>query len=223
MTYRLIVFISSDGSGLRAILDAIKSGELPNAEVALVVSNRGAALGLERAKAAGIPTLYFPLKMFTDAGLGRQSYDAALVEKIKPYKPDLLVQAGWMHVFSHNFLDQYPEQIINLHAVLPGQFAGVDGIKRTFDAFKSGDATHGGWAVSWVMPEADTGPTIAETLVSISEGDTLQAFDERMRVAQQRLIVRAIKKIFTPALPAPEAAPTRLYLPGEVSGPVIDG
>ena len=223
MTYRLIVFISGDGLGLQAILDAIKTGGLPNTEVALVVSNRGAAQGLDRAKAAGIPTLYFPLKMFTDAGLGRQSYDIALVEKIKPYKPDLLVQAGWMHVFSHNFLQHYPDKVINLHPVLPGQFAGVDGIKRTFEAFRSGDATHGGWAVSWVMPEIDAGPTIAETLVSISEGDTLQAFDERMRIAQQRLIVRAIKKIFTPVLPEPEAVPTRLYLPGDVSGPIIDG
>ncbi len=223
MTYRLIVFISGDGSGLQAIVNAVKDGQLPNVEIVLVVSNRGAAQGLTYAKTAGLPTLYFPLKIFTDTGLGRQSYDAALAEKLQPYKPDLLVQAGWMHVFSHSFLDHFPDKVLNLHPVLPSQFAGVDGIKRTFEAFRSGQATHGGWVVDWVMPEADAGPTIAETLVSISEGDTLQAFDERMRVAEQRLIVRAIKKILTPALPAPEAVPTRLYLPNEASGPVIDG
>ena len=223
MTYRLIVFISGDATGLQAIDSAIKDGSLPNAEIVLVVSNRGAAQGLEWAKAAKLPTLYFPLKMFTDAGLGRQSYDAALAEKIAPYKPDLLVQAGWMHVFSHSFLDRYSNKVINLRPVLPTQFAGVDGIKRTFEAYRSGQATHGGWVVDWVMPENETGPSISEMLVSISEGDTLSAFTERMQVAAQRLIIRAIKKILTPALPAPEATPTRLYLPGETSGPIIEG
>ena len=223
MTYRLMVFLSGDASGLQAIDNAIKDGSLPNAEIVLVVSNRGAAKGLEWAKAAKLPTLYFPLKMYTDAGLGRQSYDAALAEKLKSYQPDLLIQAGWMHVFSHSFLNHYSDKVINLRPVLPTQFAGVDGIKRTFEAYRSGQATHGGWVVERVMPEGASGSTISEMLVSISEGDNLQAFSERMEVAAQRLLVRAIKKLLTPALPEPEAAPTRLYLPGEANGPIIDG
>jgi len=223
MTYRLMVFLSGDASGLQAIDNAIKDGSLPSAEIVLVVSNRGAAKGLEWAKAAKLPTLYFPLKMYTDAGLGRQSYDAALADKLKSYQPDLLIQAGWMHVFSHSFLNHFSDKVINLRPVLPTQFAGVDGIKRTFEAYRSGQATHGGWVVEWVMPEGATGPTISEMLVTISEGDNLQAFSERMEVAAQRLLVRAIKKLLTSALPEPEAAPTRLYLPGEASGPIIDG
>jgi len=218
-----MVFLSGDASGLQAIDNAIKDGSLPSAEIVLVVSNRGAAKGLEWAKAAKLPTLYFPLKMYTDAGLGRQSYDAALADKLKSYQPDLLIQAGWMHVFSHSFLNHFSDKVINLRPVLPTQFAGVDGIKRTFEAYRSGQATHGGWVVEWVMPEGATGPTISEMLVTISEGDNLQAFSERMEVAAQRLLVRAIKKLLTSALPEPEAAPTRLYLPGEASGPIIDG
>jgi formyltetrahydrofolate-dependent phosphoribosylglycinamide formyltransferase len=162
---RIIILISGNGSNLQAVLDAAQDGSISGIEVALVVSNRAAAFGLERAKAAGIPTLYFPLKPYTDAGKGRQSYDADLAQKLLPYEPDLIVAAGWMHIFSTRFLDHFPDKVINLHPAPPGQHAGVDGIKRTFEAYRNGDATHGGCMVHWVVPELDAGPVIAQTIV----------------------------------------------------------
>src|SRR5262245_53275926 len=99
---RLAVFISGSGTNLQAILDAIAAKTI-DAEVVLVVSNRKAAYGLVRAEQAGIPTLYFPLKPYNEAGKSRESYDHDLAECIRPYQPNLIVLAGWMHVFSPAF------------------------------------------------------------------------------------------------------------------------
>jgi formyltetrahydrofolate-dependent phosphoribosylglycinamide formyltransferase len=204
---RIIVLISGNGANLQAIMDAIQNGSIAGAEMVLVVSNRGAAAGLERAKAAGVPTLYFPLKPYTDAGKGRQSYDADLAAALLPYNPDLIILAGWQHLFSARFLVHFPKSVINLHPAPPGQFVGVDGIKRTFEAYRNGDATHGSCTVHWVVPDMDAGPVIAQTVVPISDEDTLESFENRMHTAEQRLVVKALKKLIEKsALPAPEEA-----------------
>src|SRR5688500_20385047 len=92
---RLIVLISGSGTNLQAIMDAIAKGHI-KAEIAAVVSNRKNAYGLVRAAEAGIETLYFPMKPYTDAGKSRADYDADLAAKVKAYNPDLIVLAGWM-------------------------------------------------------------------------------------------------------------------------------
>src|SRR5829696_5135566 len=97
MMARLAVFISGSGTNLQALIDAVGDGRLV-AEIALVVSNRKAAYGLVRAEQAGIPTLYFPLKPYTEHGLSRDAYDSDLAERVRAYRPDLLVLVGWMHV-----------------------------------------------------------------------------------------------------------------------------
>ena len=205
---RIIILISGNGSNLQAVLDAMGNGNLHGAELVLVVSNRGAAYGLQRAKQAGVPTLYFPLKPYTEAGKGRQSYDADLAKTILPYKPDLIILAGWMHVFSNRFLDHFPDKVINLHPAMPGQFAGVESIKRTFEAYQHGEATHGGCMVHYVVPEVDAGPVIAQTIVPIGEGDTLESFENRMHAAEHRLIVKALKQLIEKdALPPPQESP----------------
>ena len=116
---KIIVFISGSGSNLQALMDAVENGRL-SAQIALVVSNRKAAYGLVRAKEAGIPTLYHPFKPYRDAGKSRDAYEADLAAKIKPFQPDLIVLAGWMHILGADFLTQFPNQVINLHPALPG-------------------------------------------------------------------------------------------------------
>ncbi|MDT7884352.1 MAG: formyltransferase family protein, partial [Thermoflexus sp.] len=103
---RLVVMISGFGSNLQAILDACAAGRLW-AEVVLVVSNRKDAYGLVRAARAGVPTLYFPLRPYRERGLDRTDYDRDLAERIAPYRPDLIVLAGWMHILSSAFLDRF--------------------------------------------------------------------------------------------------------------------
>src|ERR1041385_1263507 len=93
----LVVLISGSGTNLQAIIDAIENGSL-KAKIALVVSNRKAAYGLTRAETHHIPTLYFPLKTYTDDGKSREEYDADLAAKVAAYEPTLIVLAGWMHI-----------------------------------------------------------------------------------------------------------------------------
>src|SRR5258708_20968090 len=111
MPPKLVVFISGAGSNLQAILDAIAAGQL-SAQMALVVSNRKAAYGLTRAEHAVVPTLYFPLKPYLDQGLSRERYDLDLAERISQYSPDLVVLAGWMHLFCARVFFQFPIQRI---------------------------------------------------------------------------------------------------------------
>lgn len=191
---RLVVLISGSGTNLQAILDACAEGRLP-AEVVLVVSNRKSAYGLVRAQQAGVPTLYFPLKPYRDAGLSREQYDADLAERVAEYNPDLVVLAGWMHILSPAFLDRFPNRVINLHPALPGMFPGTHAIQRAFEAFQRGEITHSGCMVHYAIPEVDAGPVIVQAEVPIYKDDTLETFEERMHTTEHRIIVEAIAKV----------------------------
>jgi formyltetrahydrofolate-dependent phosphoribosylglycinamide formyltransferase len=192
MPPKLVVFISGSGSNLQAILDAIAAGQI-SAQVVLVVSNRKAAYGLTRAEQAGVPTLYFPLKPYLDQGLSREQYDLDLAENILSYAPDLIVLAGWMHVLSAGFLDQFPNQVINLHPALPGAFPGTEAIRRTYEAYMAREVNNGGCVVHYVVPEIDAGSVIAQTAVPIHPDDTLESFEARLHMTEHKLIVEAIR------------------------------
>lgn len=193
MTRRLAVLISGSGTNLQALIDAIATRIL-NAEIVLVVSNRKSAFGLKRAEAVNIPTLYFPLKPYIDAGRSRADCDADLAAQIAPYQPDLIVLAGWMHIFSSAFLDHFPRSVVNLHPALPGQFAGVNAIERAYRAWLAGDLSESGCMVHYVIPEVDAGDVIAQEIVPFEAGDTLEAYEVRLHQAEHRLIVSAVKK-----------------------------
>lgn len=193
---RLVVMISGTGTNLQAIIDAVSNGRL-QANIVLVVSNRKAAFGLVRARNADIPTLYFPLKPYREAGKSRRQYDAALAAQIKPHRPDLIVLAGWMHVLSQAFLDQFPRQVINLHPALPGQFAGTHAIERAFAAYQQGKLDHSGCMIHYVIPEVDAGTVIAQTTVPIHPQDSLADFEEKMHATEHRLIVHAIELVLS--------------------------
>lgn len=191
---RLIVFVSGSGTNLQAVMDAIEANELA-AEIILVVSNRKAAYGLVRAQAAGVPTLYFPLKPYSEAGKSRDRYEADLAAQIIPLQPDLLVLAGWMHIFGPDFLRRFHGRVINLHPALPGQFAGTQAIERAYAAFQRGEITHSGCMVHTAVPEIDAGPVIAQAEVPLYPTDTLEDFAARMHTAEHQLLVEAIRRV----------------------------
>jgi formyltetrahydrofolate-dependent phosphoribosylglycinamide formyltransferase len=191
---RLVILISGSGSNLQAILDAIAEGEL-TAVVTLVISNRKAAYGLVRAKNANVPTLYHPFKPYREASKSRDEYEADLAEQIKPYQPDLIVLAGWMHVLGGAFLRQFPHQIINLHPALPDAFPGTHAIERAYAAYQKGTITHSGCMIHYVVPEVDAGEVILEAIVPIMVDDTLDTFAERMHKTEHRIIVAAIRQL----------------------------
>src|SRR5438876_3861 len=155
---RLVVLVSGSGTNLQAILDATTARLA--VEVALVVSNRKAALGLVRAEQVGVPTLYFPLKPYKDAGKSREQYDTDLAAHIAAYQPDLVVLSGWMHVFSAAFLNHFAGKVINLHPALPDTFPGTESIPRAFEAYQRGEISHSGCMMHYVVPEVDAGPVI---------------------------------------------------------------
>jgi formyltetrahydrofolate-dependent phosphoribosylglycinamide formyltransferase len=188
---RLVVLISGSGTNLQAIMDAIVKEHL-KAEIVAVVSNRKNAYGLERAANADIETLYFPLKPYTDAGKSRTEYDADLAAKVKVYQPDLIVLAGWMYILSPAFLEHFPQQVINLHPALPGEFAGVNAIERAYEAAQNGDIDRSGVMIHYAIPEVDAGDVIIHAEVPILKTDSLEDFEKRMHATEHQLIVKAI-------------------------------
>jgi formyltetrahydrofolate-dependent phosphoribosylglycinamide formyltransferase len=192
MPKRIIVCISGSGSNLQAIIDAVAAKKI-NAEIILVVSNRKAAYGLTRAQQAGIPTHYEPLKPFLDRGQTRADYDAHLAEQLAPYNADLIVLAGWMHIFSSAFINHFAGKVINLHPALPDAFPGLHAIERTYEAYQNGQVSHGGCMIHYVIPEVDAGEVIKQAIVPISPDDTLETFEENMHRAEHKLFVEALE------------------------------
>ncbi len=197
MSARLAVLISGNGSNLQAILDAIRMRVL-DAEVVVVVSNRRNAYGLERAAKAGVPTLYHPLKPYTDAGRPRADYDADLAKMLRPYNVDWVVLAGWMHIFTNEFLRHFPYRVVNLHPALPGQFPGARAIQEAFEAFQRGEIKHTGVMVHLVPDEqVDSGPVILTDDVPIYKTDTLEMLENRIHQAEHRLLVQALDRLIS--------------------------
>ncbi len=192
MTAALVILISGSGTNLQAIINAVESQRL-KAKIALVVSNRKAAYGLERAERHGIPTYYAPLKPYTEAGKPREDYDGDLATKIAEYNPTLVVLAGWMQVFTPVFLNHFPNKVINLHPALPGAFAGTHAIERAFEAYQRGEITESGCMIHYVIPEVDAGKVITTATVPFQADDTLESYETRMHGAEHELIVKGIK------------------------------
>ncbi len=192
MTPTLVVLISGSGTNLQAIIDATENNSL-KAKIALVISNRKAAYGLTRAEDHQIPTLYFPLKPYTDAGKSRESYDTDLARRVAECDPTLVVLAGWMHIVTPAFLEPFPNRVINLHPALPGMFPGTHAIERAFEAYQRGEISESGCMIHRVIPEVDAGAVITTATVPFETGDTLEAYEERVHVAEHKLIVEGIR------------------------------
>lgn len=195
MKSRLAVLISGNGSNLQAIIDAVAAGSL-DARIAVVVSNRKAAYGLERARRAHIPDRYFPLKPYRDAQRSRAEYDADLAALVNEYTPDWVVLAGWMHILSEAFLGRFPSRVVNLHPALPGQFPGAHAIDDALAAFARGEVEQTGVMVH-LVPDArvDEGPALAEQAVPIRAGDTRETLAERIHAVEHRLLVETLQEL----------------------------
>jgi formyltetrahydrofolate-dependent phosphoribosylglycinamide formyltransferase len=192
---KLAVLISGNGSNLQALIDAIRMKAL-DAQIVVVVSNRKAALGLQRAEKAGIPTRYHPLKPYRDDGRERSEYDADLAQLLREYKPDWVVLAGWMHIFSAAFLRHFPYRIVNLHPALPGQFPGAHAIEEAWAAFQRGEIKKTGVMAHLVPDEqVDSGPVLASEDVPIYSSDTLETLTQRIHQTEHGLLVNALRRL----------------------------
>lgn len=190
---RIAVLVSGFGSNLQAILDAVAEGRLPGAEVALVVSNRKEAYGIQRAVQAGVPVVYFPLASYSRAGRPRTDYDADLAAVLQAFGATWVVMAGWMHVLSQVFLDRFPNRVVNLHPALPGTFPGTHAIQRAYGAYQKGEIDRTGVMVHLVPGEGvDVGPVVLQEEVPIHPRDSLDDLEARIHAVEHRLLVQAL-------------------------------
>lgn len=193
---KIAVLISGHGSNLEAILQAIEQGNLPGVQVAVVVSNRSEALGIKRAVRHGVPVIYFPLLPYTKSRRPRSEYDAALAGILGVFGVEWVVQAGWMHLWTMEFLRHFPSRVINLHPALPGTFPGMHGIQEAYQAYQRGEIEHTGVMIHLVPDEAiDEGPTVGQAIVPIYPQDSLEDLEARVHETEHRLLVETLRKL----------------------------
>ena len=216
---RLGVLISGSGSNLQAIIEAIESQQLPGVKIALVVSNKADAYGLQRALKHNLPAIYLPWSQrtvgaqfiapeITVSKLIMSESESRLTALLHLFRVDLIVLAGWMRILSAAFLEQFPQRVINIHpALLPDDgtgstfttrngtqipvFRGLHAVQQALDA----GVKITGSCVHFVTPEVDAGPVICREVVAIEEGDTEETLHERLKVVEHSLIVEAVRKI----------------------------
>ena len=190
---RLVVLISGNGSNLQAILDACKDGRL-EAHVMAVLSNNPQAHGLERARQAGVPA-----HAIEWADTDRKLYDAQLADAVAAYRPNWVVLAGWMRLLSMEFLERFPNQVINLHPALPGQFPGLRAIERAYQAFQRGEINETGVMIHTVPDEGvDCGPVLAQQSLTIEPDETLESLQERIHALEHELLIKTLEGLTGP-------------------------
>lgn len=193
MTYKLLVFISGEGTNLQAIIDAC-TNQIIDAEIVAVISNKSTAYGLKRAQNAGIKTHYTP---YISSKINRNDYDKSLSNIVNNIKHDLIILAGWMHILGLNFLSNINTPVINLHPALPGQFPGKDAIKSAYDNFKLGKVNKTGIMVHYVVEEIDAGEVIETLEVPIYKNDTEEILRHRIRYYEKFILIHGIQKVLT--------------------------
>ena len=187
------VLVSGGGTNLQAIIDASQRGELPHAQIALVVSNNAGAYALERAKMHGIPSVCIRPKDYPD----REAFHRALLAYLKEAGIELVVLAGYLVAIPPVMVDAYPNRIINIHPSLIPSFCGQGyyGLKVHEAALARGVKVTGA-TVHFVDKGMDTGPIILQKAVEVREGDTPQTLQRRvMEEAEWILLPRAIELV----------------------------
>jgi phosphoribosylglycinamide formyltransferase 1 len=179
---RLGILISGRGSNFEAIAENINAGRLAT-EIAVVISNRPDARGIEIAKARGLNVVCLPSR-----GLDREVYDRTVVDELQRHHVDLVCLAGYMRLLSATFIRAFPERILNIHPSLLPAFPGLDAQHQALD--------HGvritGCTVHFVDEDLDSGPIILQAAVAVEDGDTVDTLSARILKEEHRIYSEAI-------------------------------
>jgi phosphoribosylglycinamide formyltransferase-1 len=184
---RVAVLISGRGSNMAALIEAAKAEDYP-AEIALVLSNRPDALGLERAREAAIPTAVVDHRPF---GGDREAFERALDAELTARRIELVCLAGFMRLFTPWFVARWSGRLLNVHPALLPQFKGLDTHRRALEA---GVKRHGA-TVHFVVPETDAGPIIVQDSVAILDGDTEATLAARVLEVEHRIYPQALRLV----------------------------
>jgi len=183
---RIAVLISGRGSNLQALIDAVAAKAL-DATIAVVISNRAGAAGLERAHAAGIPAVTLPHRDYAS----REAFEAALVEALRAHDVALVCLAGFMRVLGPTFLAAFAGRTVNVHPSLLPSFPGVDAQRQALEhGVKVAGAT-----VHIVTGELDGGPIVAQGVVSVLDDDTADTLSARILEVEHRIYPEAVAAI----------------------------
>lgn len=198
---RVAVLISGRGSNMTALIEAAKADDYP-AAIAVVISNRPDAAGLERAHGEGIATAVIDHRPFGD---DREAFERALDAELRRHHVDLICLAGFMRLFTPSFVERWSGRMLNIHPALLPQFKGLHTHRR---ALAAGVREHGA-TVHFVVPEMDAGPIIAQDAVPVLEGDTEHSLAQRVLAVEHRLYPQALRLVAEGRVspPAASAAP----------------
>ena len=180
------ILISGRGSNMVAIVDAVKSGEIPASEVAVVISDKADARGLARAKERGVDTLVIERN-----GRTREEHDAEIVAALTERGVELVCLAGYMRLLSAPFVRAFPDRIINIHPSLLPAYPGLHVHERVLEA---GERLSG-CTVHYVNDDLDAGEIILQREVEVKEGDTAETLSARILEQEHKLYVEAVKSL----------------------------
>ena len=183
----IVILISGRGSNMEAVVRAAQAEQWP-ARISAVISNNADAAGLGFAAANGIATAVVPSRGFAS----RAEFDAALLQEIDRFSPDLVVLAGFMRILTTPFVAHYAGRMLNIHPSLLPAFPGLATHRQALDA---GVARHGA-TVHFVTAELDYGPVLAQAEVDVLPGDTESTLAARVLVQEHLLLPRAIRSFF---------------------------
>lgn len=184
---RLAVLVSGSGTNLAALLRAIDADDEFGGEVVVVGSDRADAGGLDKARAAGIPTVVEQLGDHPDRG----AWEDALVAALRGHEPDAVVLAGFMKIVTHRLLDAWPDRVLNVHPSILPAFPGAHAVP---DALAHGVKLTG-LTVHLVDEQVDHGPIIAQEAVAVEDGDDEDALHARIQAVEHRLYPACVRAL----------------------------
>jgi phosphoribosylglycinamide formyltransferase-1 len=185
-SFVLGVLVSGSGTNLQAVIDAVKSGRL-HAKIGVVVSNVATAKALDRARAAGIPTVVVDHK----AHPSREAFDAAVVEVLRAHGTHCVVLAGFMRIITPVLLDAFPHRVVNIHPALLPAFPGVHAQAQAL----AYGVRVSGCTVHLVDAGMDTGPILAQATVPVLDGDDEETLRDRILVKEHELLPAVLQWI----------------------------
>ena len=184
MKKRIAILLSGRGSNAEALAEAVASGRIPDAEIAVVISNREGAPGIDKARARGIATRVIPSK-----GLQREEYDRLVVAALDEARVDLVCLAGYMRLLSPYFVEKFRNRILNIHPSLLPSFPGLEAQRQALE--------HGvkftGCTVHFVDENLDAGPIVLQSAVPVLDTDTPETLSERILKEEHRTYAEAVR------------------------------
>lgn len=184
---RLAILLSGRGSNFQAIADNIARGAV-EATIAVVISNRPDARGLQIARDRGLPAVAVPSK-----GMDREAYDRQLIEELRKYDVDLICLAGYMRLLSAFFIREFRNRILNIHPSLLPAFPGLD---AQHQALQYGVKV-AGCTVHFVDEYLDAGPILLQAAVPVLDSDTEETLSARILQEEHRIYSEAIRIVLS--------------------------